>query len=330
MKRLDEYWYHHNMVSILLFPLSLVFLTIVKIRHFLYRIGILKSIKTERPIIVIGNINVGGTGKTPLVIWLVNFFKKQGFKPGIISRGYGGNSVYWPRIVNADSDPETIGDEPMILFNRCQCPVVVGPDRIADIAELINLKQCDVILSDDGLQHYRMARDIEISVIDGKRRFGNQLCLPAGPLREPVSRLKTVDFLVTNGEAKNNEFKMEVIAKIVVQLNNNNINKKLDDFKGLTVHAVAGIGNPDRFFNLLKKHQLTIIKHVYPDHHQFKPVDIEFSDDFPVIMTEKDAVKCQKFSAEYHWYLSVEANIEIAFEEQLTQQIKEKQWIKNY
>ena len=199
MKRLDHYWYSQNPVSWLLLPVTALFCLISILRRALYRLGVLKQFNAPVPVIVIGNISVGGTGKTPLLIELCQQLITMGYKPGVISRGYGGHSVHWPVSVTSDSSAAIVGDEPLLIHCRSGCPVVVGPDRKADIDLLLSRHECDLILSDDGMQHYRMGRSAEIAVIDGTRGFGNGYCLPSGPLREPVSRLKTVDMIVVNG-----------------------------------------------------------------------------------------------------------------------------------
>ncbi len=208
MNWLDRYGYSLNLVSVLLWPLSLLFGTVVRLRRWLYQQGFGRNETFTVPLIVVGNITVGGTGKTPLVARLVELLREAGYQPGVISRGYGGQSAQWPRHVAADSDPLQVGDEPLLLAQRCRCPVVVGPDRIAAARALLATYPCNVIISDDGLQHYPLRRDIEIAVVDGFRRLGNAACLPAGPLREPPSRLRDVDFVVGNGAARGDEYLM--------------------------------------------------------------------------------------------------------------------------
>jgi len=271
---------------------------------------------------VVGNISVGGTGKTPLVIAITQYLKANGFNPGVISRGYGGRASQWPQSVTPESDPALVGDETVLIAHRCRCPVSVGPDRVAAATELLTAHQCDIIVSDDGLQHYAMKRDIEIVVIDGERRFGNQLCLPAGPLRERPSRLRTVDMLVTNGTPKTGEFGMGLKAYTFHHVNNDAELKPLNAFEGKQVDAVSGIGNNERFFRQIQGLGAHIHKHPFQDHHKYKLKDFEYSGQKPILMTEKDAVKCKRFSLKDAWYLRVDASLENKFYETLTSLIR--------
>lgn len=265
------------------------------------------------PVVVVGNITVGGTGKTPLVIWLVEMLINLGYRPGVVSRGYRGNSNTWPRFVEWNSDPLEVGDEPVMLARRSNRPVCVGPDRPAAVKWLIEQTDCDIIISDDGMQHYALARDLEMAVVDGERRFGNNLCLPAGPLREPVARLQTADMVVVNGQGEEGEYPMRLSIVAAVNLHDGNLSRALEDFIGGPVHAVAGIGNPARFFATLRQIGLEVIEHPFPDHHIFSFGDIAFKDEFPVLMTEKDAVKCTRFAKVSHWYLKVDAEFDTSF-----------------
>lgn len=285
-------------------------------RRYAYRIGILKRHKLSVPLVVVGNISVGGTGKTPLVIELVESFKLRGMKPGVVSRGYRGRRTNLPCVVDESVVAEQVGDEPLLIFRRCQVPVMVGRDRVRGACALIDAHGCDIIISDDGFQHYALARDLDIVVIDGARRFGNGWCLPAGPLREPQAALKRAGIIVVNGERHvnadantdtntsiqvsgkdalaENEFAMTTHLDHVVRLDNAQIGA-LRDFANQTVHAVTGIGNPSKFFRQLEAHGITVIPHEYPDHHPFTPADFAFAaqDDAAVLVTEKDAVKFQ-------------------------------------
>ncbi len=291
----------------LLQPLSGLFRAVVWLRRRAYRGGLLKVHKLSVPVIVVGNITVGGTGKTPLVAWLAGFLKEAGYAPGIVMRGYGGKARHWPQQVRPDSDPVVVGDEAVLLARHSQCPMAVGPDRAAAAQALIEHHACTVIIADDGLQHYALARDIEILVIDGVRRFGNGMCLPAGPLREPLSRLKEVDLVVTNGLAGRQEYPMKMVGGVARRLNDPLSECPLAQFAGQTVHAVAGIANPLRFFTSLRNAGLRIVEHPFPDHHAFKPEDVSFEDGAPVLMTEKDAVKCRRFARDHDWYVPVAA-----------------------
>ena len=275
--------------------------------------------KPDVPLIVVGNISVGGTGKSPLVISLVNYLQSMGLKPGVVSRGYGGKSDSYPVEVCASSTSEEVGDEPLMIYNRTGCPVVVDPDRVSAAKSLLEHHQCDVIVSDDGLQHYALERDLEIAVIDGERGLGNGLCLPAGPLREPPSRLQEVDLVVINGgpmelaELRNQRVtEMKVVPSRLVNMITGQ-DEPLDKLRDTTVHAVVGISNPSRFFDSLRSLGCTVIPHQYPDHHKFSSQDVLFDDDLLVVMTEKDAVKLELGSngnMGQFWYLEVEASFD--------------------
>lgn len=319
-----DFWYKDSCFSLCLLPLSLIYAGIIKLRKKLYGLGLFKKRSLSVPVIVVGNITVGGTGKTPLIIWLAQFLKEAGFRPGIISRGYGGKSGQWPQWVDADSDPKTVGDEALLIAGRTACPMAVAPLRAEAGKMLLKESDCNVILSDDGLQHYALNRDIEIAVIDGSRRFGNGYCLPAGPLREPVSRLNDVDFIVVNGEtSEDHEFSMQLEGDLAVNLSTGE-QKSLQEFSGRDCHAVAGIGNPERFFKKLEAAGLICKKHAFPDHYPFQRTDIEFDDNRPVLMTEKDAVKCRTFSGQQHWSIPVKAVPDSGFSERLLNLLREK------
>lgn len=317
MKRLDHYWYSNNAISIALLPLSWLFCLIVAIRRFAYRTNLLRTTQIGVPVVVVGNISVGGTGKTPLVAEIVRQLKERGFRPGVISRGYGGNASSWPQQVRADSDPRMVGDEPLLLARRCQVPIAVGPNRVAAAEALLKHTNTNIIVSDDGMQHYALHRDIEIAVVDGVRRLGNQRCLPAGPLRERAPRLEQVDLVVANGGGVRGEFAMRLIGNTLVAVDGRNGERALESFKGVKVHAVAAIGDPQRFFNLLRRHGVELIEHPFPDHHPFSAEDIAFNDNLPVLMTEKDAVKCRPYAAANHWYLPVSAELNDSFHHRL-------------
>lgn len=323
MKSIDTYWGSRNPVSILLTPVSWFFCLVAWLRRLIYKSRLLPVYRARIPVLVVGNITVGGTGKTPVVVWLVEYLMNLGYRPGIVSRGYRGESQTWPRSVEYDSDPIEMGDEPVLLARRTHCPVCVGPDRPAAVKQLIEKAGCNIIVSDDGLQHYALARDLEIAVIDGERRFGNGLCLPAGPLREPVSRLKMVDLIITNGTGRDGEHSMGLSVATAVNLEDRGLNRALEDFIGGPVHAVAGIGNPTRFFETLRQRGLEVIEHPFPDHHSFRFKDISFDDEFPVLMTEKDAVKCGRFAKVSHWYLKVDADLDTNFTNRFTQLIRD-------
>jgi len=308
MKRLDQYWYSRNAVTAWLRPASWVFCAVVWLRRLVYRSGIVAAKRFPVPVIVIGNITVGGTGKTPLVIWMVRLLKRMGLRPGVVARGYRGQARNWPQQVRPDSDPVMVGDEALLLARHCGCPVAVGPKRVAAVDALLNYNDCDVIVADDGLQHYALRRDIEIAVVDGVRRFGNGLCLPAGPLRERAARLKEVDLVVANGgSVMRREYSMTMTPRRIRNVRNERQSYAPGEFPFRQIHAVAGIGNPERFFGLLKQLGFSIQEHAFIDHHAFRPQEIAFDDERPVVMTEKDAVKCRRFCHDDCWYLEIEA-----------------------
>ncbi|MCW8889932.1 MAG: tetraacyldisaccharide 4'-kinase [Sedimenticola sp.] len=322
MKKIDHYWTSVNPVSLLLLPLSWLFLLLSGIRRLAYRFR-LKTIKRlPVPVIVVGNISVGGTGKTPLVIWLADYLRNKGYTPGIISRGYGGNATHWPIRVHADSSPQAVGDEPVMLAARSGAPVWVGPDRPVTGQALLDETACDIIISDDGLQHYALDRDIEIAVIDGARGLGNGFCLPAGPLRERASRLSRVDLVVSNGSSGFTDHCMSLVTGDLVNLSTRE-RVSPTRFSGQSVHAIAGIGHPERFFKTLMGLGMQVDGVPFSDHHPFTAAEISPNDKRPVIMTEKDAVKCTLFSQPRHWYLEVSAELSKGFIQQLDKLIRE-------
>ncbi|GAB4507820.1 MAG: tetraacyldisaccharide 4'-kinase [Sulfuricaulis sp.] len=323
MHWLEWHWYRKTPLSILLLPLSWLYCLLILLRRGLYRLGVFPSVKLSVPVIVVGNITVGGSGKTPLVLWLASFLCQKGLRPGIVLRGYGGSAADWPHGVTPQHDPDVVGDEAVLLARQSECPVAADPDRVRGAQYLLREHRCDVILSDDGLQHLRLRRDMEIAVIDGERRFGNGYCLPAGPLREPVSRLRNVFLRVTHGAPQENEFGMTLAETGLCRVNAPESYASVGSFKGETVHAVAGIGNPARFFAHLRRLGIETIKHPFPDHYRYVPVDIQFPDNRPVIMTQKDAVKCERFAGDHVWYLAVEAQPDPRIGEAVWQRLKE-------
>lgn len=319
MKSIDAYWYSHNIFAWLLIPVSWIYCLISILRRFLYLKGFLKSRKLEIPIIIVGNISVGGTGKTPLLIAICKLLKEQGIKPCVVSRGYGGN-FSGEKIISREDTPESVGDEPFMLARQTHCPVAVGRNRTEAAQLLIDKHSCNIILSDDGLQHYRMQRDIEIAVIDVNRKFGNGFCLPAGPLREPVSRLATTDMIVYHGNvAEDYRFSLEFNDAINLVSQES---RSIESFNTSSVHAVAGIGHPQRFFNQLRQTGLTIVEHAFPDHHSYNESDINFGDGKPVLMTEKDAVKCANFKQSNCWCITVEAKLSEPLEKDILEKAR--------
>ncbi|MBI4808265.1 MAG: tetraacyldisaccharide 4'-kinase [Nitrosomonadales bacterium] len=324
MERLQHHWYRLSPLHLLLYPLSLVFRALTALRRFLYRSGILASVKLPVPVVIVGNISVGGTGKTPLTLWLAQQLIDDGWHPGIVSRGYTKDCKRSnaPRQVSIDDTADEVGDEPLLMAQRALCPVWISRDRPAAAQALLDAHaECDIILSDDGLQHYRLQRDAEIVVVDGARRFGNNLLLPAGPLREPVSRLRKVDAVVVNGgETHDNEFAMRLAGTRFHNLLNPGLVVAANAFEQQRLHAIAGIGHPQRFFSHLERLGLTAQQHPFPDHHRYLSTDLAFDDADAILMTEKDAVKCASFATEKCWVLRVDAQVSPA----LTQLILEK------
>lgn len=317
IKKIQQSWYNKSGLTIILQPLSWLFCLIVQIRRLLYRLKILRTTQLDIPVIVVGNLTVGGTGKTPMVIELANLLKDHGYRPAVISRGYGGKARTWPQQVRYDGDPTMVGDEAILIARRTRCPMAVGPNRVASAQALLKYTDCNVIISDDGLQHYALGRDIEIAVIDGIRRYGNEKCLPAGPLREPIARIEHVNFKITNGVAGPDEFAMTYKAEKLRRADDPAVTLDLSSLQNQTVHAIAGIGNPQRFFDQLKQSGLDIIEHAFPDHYPFSRSDLDFGEIQPIVITEKDAVKCQRFYLHNVWYQPIKAILDYQFTEQL-------------
>jgi tetraacyldisaccharide 4'-kinase len=305
---LQQRWYENRPPPWWALPVAVLYRAVTGARRALYRHGWKRSTRLPTPVIVVGNITVGGTGKTPLVIALVEALRERGFKPGVVSRGYGG-SAQAAMLLDEQPDPSVAGDEPALIKWRTRAPVAIGRNR-PQAARLLLQAGADVVIADDGLQHYALARDIEICVVDGARRFGNARLLPAGPLREPLPRLQGVDFVVCNGgEPHAGEIAMGLQAGHAFALNDPASVRALGSFAGQRVHAVAGIGYPGRFFSMLREHRVEVIEHPFPDHHVYAARDLAFGDALPVLMTEKDAVKCRGFGQENAWCIPVCAEL---------------------
>jgi tetraacyldisaccharide 4'-kinase len=336
--RLPALWYRSAPPPPLaLRALSWLFAVAMRVRRRAYARGWLRSQQLEAPVIVIGNLNVGGSGKTPLAIWLVMQLRAAGYKPGLVLRGYGGAAARGKQAlrVEPDSDPVQVGDEALLLRRRTAEPVAVCRDRVR-AANLLLAQGVDVIVADDGLQHLALARNFEIAVIDGERGFGNGYLLPAGPLREPARRLASVDAVVVNGEGQywrelaaaagagrateptavlagpGRPFTMRLRGERLAALGGANQAIALSSLAGQRVHAVAGIGNPQRFFAQLRAAGLELIEHAFPDHHRYRAAELAFDDAMPLLMTEKDAVKCSAFGGPNRWYLPVTAEFATA------------------
>lgn len=307
-KLLHSIWYGKHPLQYLLYPFSLIYQWIAKLRR---KILTPKRSALITPVIIVGNINVGGTGKTPLVLYLCELLKQNGYHPGIISRGYTGSNP-GPLTVTENSDVSEVGDEALLMAKRSQCPLVIGRKRLKAMDYLLEHHNVDIIISDDGLQHYQLPRTIEIAVIDGQRRFGNGFCLPAGPLREAKSRLNEVDFIVVNGQANPNEFEMQYQPMPIKNLKTAHALNKITE----PMHAVAGIGNPEKFFKTLQQLEINFIPQPFPDHHRYTATDFSNMPN-KIIMTEKDAVKCQAFADDNIYVLPISATLPPAFDKAL-------------
>lgn len=304
-----QHWRRATLLGWLLWPFSLLFRFVASVRKFIYQ---RLAYKAKVPVIIVGNITVGGTGKTPLVIYLVKLLQQRGYRVGIVSRGYKSSASKNGKCIRVmpDADPKVVGDEPLLLVQTIGVPVVIAKHRVLAVQMLEN--EVDVIIADDGLQHYRMARDIEIIAVDGSTKFGNGYCLPMGPLREPISRLKTVDFVLENGS----DFVLTPETTM--------------DGTGKTVHAVTGIGNPQRFFSTLRKMGFNVIEHAFPDHYAFRLEDLQFAEKYPIYVTAKDWVKCREFGLDLN---VIDVYAKFAPEHQFTENflalVKERQYARS-
>ncbi|TQV81397.1 tetraacyldisaccharide 4'-kinase [Exilibacterium tricleocarpae] len=324
-------WYRGRWWTWLLVPVSWLFRGLARARKFY-----LQNLAPQRnkrpapavPIVVVGNITLGGTGKTPLLIALAQRLMAEGWRPGIISRGYGGRGGDYPLAVETSTSAAVAGDEPVLIARATGCPVVVGADRRAALKRLLADYPCDLVLSDDGLQHYQLPRDIEIVVVDGRRGLGNGHCLPAGPLREPPARLRSADWVVINGEIATPLVAAPVPMRLVPRHFCNlasGARRALNDLGDWRqVRAVAGIGHPERFFDTLRQLGLTVSEHRFADHHRYRTEDLQFPADQPLLMTSKDAVKCRELAtvSDNWWYLEVAAELPERFYLAFDQQIR--------
>ena len=311
---IETAWRRKNaLFYLVLTPLSWLFGLLTSIRRFAYKEGFFKSYALPVPVIMVGNINVGGSGKTPVVMWLIDQLTKNGYRPAVISRGYGG-SVKVPTSVNAGTPASLVGDEPVLIKNRYDCPVWVGANRVEVATALLSAHpECNVIISDDGLQHYRLKRDIEIAVVDAEYSQKYARLLPAGQLREPLSRLNSVDAIVCNGQKSDEAFyQMQLVGELFYNLANAETHAVAADFKHKAIKAMAGIGKPARFFEHLRQLGLTFVSVSFDDHYAFCAEDLAKIDCDVLVMTEKDAVKCKPFAQARHWVLPVEASIDAA------------------
>ncbi len=316
-QRLQALWYGNSPAYIALLPFSWLYCALVGMRRLAYRVGLLHRTCLDSRVIVVGNIAVGGTGKTPLVIAIAKRAQQTGLRIGILTRGYLGGAQHWPQQVTGVSDPGEVGDEAVLLARKTGAPVYAGPDRVAAGRALLQASPCDLLICDDGLQHYALQADTEIALVDTTRGQGNGFCLPAGPLREPVSRLRSVDAVVALGDDAGWPYSMRLVSGAAHSVADPSITRSLDSFRGDTVHAVAGTGNPERFFAGLRTAGLSIRAHPYADHHPFSPADLDFGAGDPVLMTEKDALKCERFAQHNWWFVPIEAQPDAGLEEWL-------------
>lgn len=323
-RTLQRVWYERAPFALflLLSPLSLLFAALAALRRFAYRIGVFRSVRVACPVLIVGNVSVGGTGKTPLVIWVAERLASGGCKVGIVTRGYGGQGTAWPRDVAPDTSADEVGDEAVLLSMRTHAVVVAGPDRVAAARRALE-RGADVLVSDDGLQHYRLARDAEIVVLDAQRGFGNRWLLPAGPLREPISRVRHADLVVetVRARAQSRTLTDSLVAEHslldAVNLRTGE-RRPLASFAGGKAHAIAGIGHPEAFFAMLRGHGVDLDARALADHAQLQAADVTFDDDAPVLMTEKDAVKCRAFANERHWAVPLTVRFSESDERRLT------------
>ena len=307
---IERIWSGKSWLYILLLPFSWLYGVITLLRRFAYQKGWLASWKAPVPVVIVGNLTAGGNGKTPIVIWIVEQLIQQGFKPGVVSRGYGGKSDHYPLLLTSKTSPAMAGDEPVLIHHRTGVPVAVAPNRRDAVKALLAQHELDVIITDDGLQHYALQRDYEIVVIDGLRRFGNGWWLPAGPMRERARRLKSVDAIIVNGGvSQGNEISMTLEGDIAVNLKTGE-KKPVQQIKKAV--AIAGIGHPPRFFNSLNEKGVELITtKAFSDHSDYSAQELQdlTPNLEPLIMTEKDAVKCQHFAQDNWWYLPVSAEL---------------------
>lgn len=298
-----KFWYYKNIISYCLWPLSWVFRLIARCRRFWLE----KHRKAlPLPVIIVGNINVGGTGKTPFVIWLCQYLQQRGCKVGIVSRGYRATTANFPKLVTRQDPADQVGDEAKLIADATSCPVVIDPNRCQAVEYLAKQTDCNIVISDDGLQHYAMSRILEIIIVDGTRPFGNRWCLPAGPLREPLCRLREVDLIISNGTAMaKNGCAFQTKPQALQPVDGSKHSLTFKRLHHQSIHAVAGIGNPQRFFDQLTQLGVNVKPHIFRDHHTFTPRDFNFDDGTPIIMTAKDAIKCQSFAQPNWWYLPI-------------------------
>ncbi|WMS88043.1 tetraacyldisaccharide 4'-kinase [Pleionea litopenaei] len=324
-KHADSFWYRKSLWRYLLLPIHWLLILLVKIRRVAYQREWIKSYQSKTPIWVIGNISVGGTGKTPFLIWLVDYLKQKGLSVGVVTRGYGGSSENYPLLVESSTSPDVCGDEPKLISARSQCPVVVDPIRSRAVSWIEKNLAVDVILSDDGLQHYAMNRQLEFCLVDGYRMFGNELLMPLGPLREPVNRLNACDLVIQNSGEQQFDCYFTLHADALVNVQNEDVIQltSRESWPFDEYDAVCGIGNPEKFRVTLSQFSQPDRLVTFSDHHAFKPEDLLPLDQKPLVMTEKDAIKCRAFAKNHWWYLRITPVINLELVSRIDQVIKD-------
>ena len=320
--QLQRLWYGKSRLVWLLLPFSWFFGALVELRRCCFAHGLFRRFSVGIPVIVVGNLTVGGTGKTPLVIWLANTLIEQKRKVAVITRGYGGQSDHWPHRVKSGSDPVQVGDEAVLIAQQTQAIVIAGPDRVANARQAI-AEGAELIISDDGLQHYRLQRDLELVVVDNSRMFGNGLLLPAGPLREPVRRLQEADLVLLNQRDDSLQTHLDQ-PSVTYRVRVGNLRalkseaiRSVAELNGQSVHVVTAIGHPQSFIAAIEELGLNVDARIFPDHSRLSRADIEFGDELPVLMTEKDAVKCQHIADSRHWAVTTQVQLSTADAAQL-------------
>ena len=322
--RITAAWYSGHPALLALRPLEWLYRAVVQRKRARFLAGEGAIYRAPVPVVVVGNITVGGTGKTPMILWLIEQCRRHGLRVGVVSRGYGAQPPQLPWRVQADQDAGVAGDEPLLIVQRSGVPLMIDPDRGRAVAALLATEPLDLILSDDGLQHYRLARDLELVLIDAARGLGNRRCLPAGPLREPVERLLSVDARLYNGANTDSidGYAFTLQPRNLINLRSGDVRPLTHFPAGQMLHAVAGIGNPQRFFNTLEGLHWRPVAHAFADHAPYSAELLNFSPALPVLMTEKDAVKCRAFAADDWWYLAVDAVPSAAFVAWFDQQLQ--------
>lgn len=321
-KKLPQIWYSKNVIALMLWPLSLLYQLLFKLHKLIYQLGIKKPYRSTLPVIVVGNITVGGTGKTPFTIALAELLMTNGYNPGIVSRGYKAATRTFPHVVAPDDCAKLFGDEPVLLAKKIDAPVIVSPQRKEGV-KVLEQQNCDVVICDDGLQHHALQKDIEVILVDGARRFGNGFCLPAGPLRESNKQLSKKEFVVAHGNSDIEKYQMRLSTCEIYNLTHPQLKLNWNEIQVKQVHAVAAIGHPQRFFDTLRELGITITEHEFPDHYQYNQADFEFCDeDDLLIMTEKDAVKCRQWARDNYWVLAVKASLSENFKTDLLSRLR--------